>query len=62
MTLKFLHENNVIHRDISLLNVLYSKKLNEIRLIDFGIAKKLSAEDILMTPTGNQIFLAPEIK
>jgi len=52
----------VIHRDISLLNVLYSVKLNEIRLIDFGIAKKLTGEDALLTPTGNQIYMAPEIK
>lgn len=38
--LKYLHKNNIIHRDISLDNILYSPECQEIKIIDFGISKK----------------------
>ena len=38
--LDFLHQQNIIHRDLKLENVLVGSDLN-LRLIDFGTAKAL---------------------
>ena len=48
---------NVIHRDISLDNILFCYKTGEIKLIDFGISKKVenSNEDIY-SPTTNMFI------
>jgi serine/threonine protein kinase len=34
--LYFLHNNNIVHRDISINNILYSKKEDKLRIMDFG--------------------------
>lgn len=38
-TIKYIHSNNIIHRDISNKNILYNVETGAIKLIDFGIAK-----------------------
>jgi len=38
---KILHQNNIVHRDINLQNILYSEKTNKLKIIDFGVAKEL---------------------
>ncbi|NMG09896.1 serine/threonine protein kinase [Brasilonema sp. UFV-L1] len=38
--LDYLHQHNIIHRDISLDNVMLSRKLSKPILIDFGIVKQ----------------------
>jgi len=43
--LSYIHEKNIIHRDISLENILYNQKTGEIKLIDFGISKRLNCTD-----------------
>lgn len=40
--LQFIHEHQVIHRDITPMNVLRRKTDQRIMLIDFGVAKQLS--------------------
>ena len=39
--LKFIHEHNVIHRDIKPMNIIRSHGDGKLVLIDFGLAKKL---------------------
>ncbi|ABA22134.1 serine/threonine protein kinase [Trichormus variabilis ATCC 29413] len=41
--LDFVHQNNVIHRDIKPLNLMRRYSDNKIVLIDFGIVKEISA-------------------
>jgi serine/threonine protein kinase len=36
--LKFLHDNGIVHRDISLENILYDKESNQYCLIDYGMS------------------------
>src|SRR5579883_823943 len=42
--LKFVHDHQVIHRDITPSNIIRRKFDNKLVLIDFGVAKLLSAE------------------
>lgn len=42
--LKFIHDKQVIHRDITPSNIIRRKSDNKLVLIDFGVAKLLSAE------------------
>ncbi|NJN58753.1 MAG: protein kinase [Leptolyngbyaceae cyanobacterium SL_5_9] len=41
--LKFVHEHQVIHRDITPVNILRRQADNHLVLIDFGVAKQLTA-------------------
>lgn len=36
--LKYLHENNIIHRDIKSDNILLKRNSNDIKICDFGYA------------------------
>lgn len=61
MGLAHLHENNLVHRDLKLENVLMDKD-GYIRLCDFGLAKLLNfKEEITHTYCGTTEYLAPEI-
>jgi WD40 repeat protein len=42
--LKFIHDKQVIHRDITPSNIIRRKSDNRLMLIDFGVSKLLSAE------------------
>lgn len=61
----YLHERNVLHRDIKLDNYLYKSKeapANEVILIDFGQAVLLPSNDVqLLEPCGSPTYVAPEI-
>lgn len=61
--LKYLHENNIWHRDIKPENFLLYKDKNpdNIKLIDFGLAKKLSENEIMSNPNGTAYYIAPEV-
>ncbi|MGK7926811.1 MAG: AAA family ATPase [Spirulina sp.] len=39
-----VHQRRVIHKDINSSNIVWNRKTNEIKLIDFGISTKLSRE------------------
>jgi serine/threonine protein kinase len=49
--LKYVHDHQVIHRDITPSNILRRKADNKLVLIDFGVAKLLSAENIAQPGT-----------
>uniref|UniRef100_A0A0K0DVW4 non-specific serine/threonine protein kinase n=1 Tax=Strongyloides stercoralis TaxID=6248 RepID=A0A0K0DVW4_STRER len=63
--LVYLHSNQVAHRDLKPSNILYaSEDMNpeSIRIIDFGFAKQLRADNgLLMTPCYTAQFVAPEV-
>ncbi|GMT03632.1 hypothetical protein PENTCL1PPCAC_25806, partial [Pristionchus entomophagus] len=59
--LKFLHENNIIYRDLKLDNLLMDKD-GYVKLADFGLCKeKMGPHDRTSTFCGTPEFLAPEI-
>lgn len=58
----FIHQHNIVHRDIKPSNFIINPK-NKVKLIDFGIAKRLESDQKL-TRTGMNIgtpyYMSPE--
>jgi len=58
--LKFLHDNNIIHRDIKCDNIFINGSTGNIIIGDFGLAKNMEKQ-ITHTILGTPEFMAPEI-
>jgi len=62
MSMNYLHEMNIVHRDVKPENILYcSTGANEIKLIDFGYAGIWSVEKPLTGLCGTPDYVAPEV-
>jgi len=59
--LDYAHFRGIIHRDIKPANVMLSKK-GEVKLMDFGIARDDSLQDLTLTGTGlgTPSYMSPE--
>ncbi|MBD2067709.1 AAA family ATPase [Leptolyngbya sp. FACHB-671] len=59
-----LHQQNVIHKDVKPQNILVNEETGEVRLIDFGIATRLSRENLTITNVnvleGTLSYMSPE--
>ncbi len=58
--LEYLHNQNIIHRDIKLLNIFMSKD-KIIKIGDMGMSKLLSKKEKKMSRVGTPLYLAPEL-
>ncbi|VWU50087.1 calcium-dependent protein kinase, putative [Hepatocystis sp. ex Piliocolobus tephrosceles] len=59
--LEYLHSNNIIHRDIKAENFLFKhKNTKNIKLIDFGMAKRVNCE-YLTELCGSPHYISPEL-
>lgn len=67
LALKYMHDKQVLHRDIKTQNIFLaqkesSKDLGCVKIADFGIAKVLHRpEAMAMTQVGTPYYLSPEI-
>lgn len=57
---KYMVENNIMHRDLKTKNLLLSED-NNIKICDFGFAKKMMHSDVTDTICGSPLYMAPEI-
>ena len=58
--LRYLHSNNICHRDIKAHNFIVTKE-NDIKLIDFGLSKILQdGQDFCNTKCGTVAYFSPE--
>ncbi|ORX75631.1 Pkinase-domain-containing protein [Anaeromyces robustus] len=56
----YCHQNNFVHRDLKLENVLLSSDFN-IKLSDFGFTREFSSSKLLDTYCGSVAYAAPEM-
>ncbi|XP_061165702.1 testis-specific serine/threonine-protein kinase 1-like [Saccostrea echinata] len=56
----YLHQNNIVHRDMKCENLLLDG-LNNIKVSDFGFCRKIEPGDICKTFCGSAAYAAPEI-
>ena len=59
----YLHANRICHRDIKPENFLLYKEDDDshIKLIDFGLAKRVNPNEIMNKPNGTPYYIAPEV-
>lgn len=58
--LEYLHQKGIVHRDMKLENILLDEE-GYIKIIDYGLAKKLSGNQVATTLCGTPEYLAPEM-
>ena len=58
--LKYLLDNNILHRDLKPQNILLSKNY-DIKITDFGFATYYTKDSIINTLCGSPMYMAPEI-
>jgi len=61
--LDYAHDRGVVHRDIKPENFLLYKSDDDthIKLIDFGLAKRVVPNEIMNKPNGTPYYIAPEV-
>eukprot|EP00924_Labyrinthula_sp_SR-Ha-C_P000736 snap_masked-scaffold_7-processed-gene-2.53-mRNA-1 protein AED:0.30 eAED:0.30 QI:0/-1/0/1/-1/1/1/0/257 len=58
---EYLHNHEILHRDVKLENILIMKESLRVQLIDFGTARKLHDSSRATTHVGSRFTIAPEI-
>ncbi|XP_042961402.1 serine/threonine-protein kinase STY17-like isoform X2 [Carya illinoinensis] len=60
MGMEYLHQNNIIHRDLKTANLLMDTH-NVVKVADFGVARFQNQEGVMTAETGTYRWMAPEV-
>ncbi|XP_077302252.1 uncharacterized protein LOC143922796 [Arctopsyche grandis] len=59
---KFMHDNNIVHLDLKPENIMcQTRPSQEIKIIDFGLSKRLRPNEEIRVFCGTPEFIAPEV-
>lgn len=60
---KYLHDNNITHRDLKPDNILLESDDNEtlVKVSDFGLSKFVANNTVMKTLCGTPLYVAPEV-
>lgn len=58
--LHYIHQKNIVHRDIKLDNILLNHQGN-VKVCDFGVSKLVTPGDTMTEQCGTPAYIAPEI-
>ena len=60
-----LHDHHMVHRDIKPANVMVTKDLSTLKLVDFGLCKRIADDEVrcpaMTGQTGSFRYMAPEV-
>uniref|UniRef100_A0A0P6D808 Mitogen-activated protein kinase kinase kinase n=1 Tax=Daphnia magna TaxID=35525 RepID=A0A0P6D808_9CRUS len=56
----YLHQNNIMHRDLKSPNILLDAN-NVVKITDFGTCRTFNNQSVLMTVIGTYAWMAPEV-
>ena len=59
--IEYMHYKNVVHRDLSLDNILLDSTFRIIKIADLGLSNLVREGEFMHTPCGSPFFSAPEI-
>ena len=61
--LDYLHTKKIVHRDLKPENLLYASPADDanLKVADFGLARMLTAGDMMKTACGTPGYVAPEV-
>jgi len=63
--LRYMHANQVIHRDVKPQNFVFMTKdpieQNVLKIIDFGVSRSFSVGQVLKTKVGTPLYMAPQV-
>jgi calcium-dependent protein kinase len=61
--IKYCHSKSICHRDLKPENFLLKNEedVSSIKLIDFGLSKKLNENELMSQPNGTPYYIAPEV-
>jgi calcium-dependent protein kinase len=61
--IRYLHDHNVVHRDLKLENFLFEtdSEDSELILIDFGLSQIYYPNEVILNPVGTPYYVAPEV-
>ncbi|PRP88920.1 hypothetical protein PROFUN_00388 [Planoprotostelium fungivorum] len=59
--LLYCHSRKIAHRDIKLENIMYDKKKNRVKIIDFGLCERIDSGKLCDLWCGSQDYVCPEI-
>lgn len=61
--IRYLHDHNIVHRDLKLENFLFETENedSELILIDFGLSQIYYPNQVILNPVGTPYYVAPEV-
>jgi serine/threonine protein kinase len=57
----YLHSLGIVHRDIKPENILCGKRLQDLKIADFGLSKLVHPHEVMTMPCGTLSYVAPEV-